>query len=312
MQTFKKWGCIAAAAVLMCSLLAGCGDDDASSTATFTPPTGVGDTGAPQSSAASAAASSVSIASEPSSDSASSSASESELGPQPAPEFVDGGPSISVDGTTVTVTFKTNVESTVNSILATSGSAISVSQFYDYFNRNMALNGAVSKQQTYSVDESGRSVTYQLPDIGHTYYLLLNAAENATGTWQSSVTVVQVFVPSATIPAYAGSINRGTDTSSTAVFTAELSLPSTLYCIVTPRSDAAPTTQQILDGGSGYTGTIIAVGNAATATTAPHTVQLEVPNTSLAQGDYTAWFVAKNAQDTSAPLSALGVCQFTV
>ncbi len=121
-----------------------------------------------------------------------SSDSDSEVLPQPPPAFVDGKVAVKLDedGETATVTYKTNVESTVNAILATSGEGISTGQFYDYFNRARALDGAVSKTQTYMVTSGGKDVSFDLPDPTKTYYLYLNAVENQTGVWQTGVTVI--------------------------------------------------------------------------------------------------------------------------
>lgn len=122
--------------------------------------------------------------------SSSSVPSSSSLPPQSAPEFSSDGISVSVSGSTATVTFKTDVESTINAIVATSGEGISTTEFYDYFNRGAKFSWAVSKKTTYVVGEGGKSETYELPDPTKTYYLYVNAVENATGTWQSGVAVV--------------------------------------------------------------------------------------------------------------------------
>ena len=118
--------------------------------------------------------------------------SESIRQPQPPPVFVDGKVEVTVDkdGKKVTVTYKTNVESTVNAILSTSGDGISTGTFYDYFNRGQKFDWAVGKRQTYTVTSAGKSETFELPDPTKTYYLYLNAVENETDVWQTGVTVL--------------------------------------------------------------------------------------------------------------------------
>lgn len=129
----------------------------------------------------------------PQSQSTSSSISISEeKGPQPPPVF-EQAPAVTVDGKKVSVTYKTNVSSTVNAILATSGEGVSVNTFYDYFNRGKTFDWAVAKKQTYMVGTEGKTETFELPDLKKDYYLLINAVENETDVWQATVLVVPVY-----------------------------------------------------------------------------------------------------------------------
>lgn len=111
----------------------------------------------------------------------------------PTPGGFSEAPTVKVDGSTVSVVFKTTTNSTVNSVLVTSGSEISVSDFYNYYNRGAELSGAVEKKATYNVGPEGVSETYDLPDTSKSYWLLINTVDNASGTWQNTVTAVPVY-----------------------------------------------------------------------------------------------------------------------
>lgn len=150
------------------------------------------------------------------SESESESQSESEKQPQPPPVFVDGKVEVKVDedGKKVTVTYKTNVESTVNAILSTSGEGISTGTFYDHFNRGQKFDWAVGKRQTYTVTSAGKSETFELPDPTKTYYLYLNAVENETDVWQTGVTVLLLREGDPTASAPSSSSGSGSSSSS--------------------------------------------------------------------------------------------------
>ena len=127
-------------------------------------------------------------------------ASDSKTGTAPTDVPTPGGfseaPTISVDGSTVTVTFKTTADSTVNSILSTTGDAPDVRGFYDYVNRDAANDKYLEKKATYNVGPEGETETYTLPDTGKSYWILINTVDNASGQWQSSVTAVPIYTVS--------------------------------------------------------------------------------------------------------------------
>lgn len=124
-----------------------------------------------------------------SSESVSSSQSQSEPEKQAAPAVKDGF-NVSLSGNTASVTFKTDVPSTVNAILVTSPEVLTISQFYDHFTRGVKYESAVSQKAIFKVDENGVTETFELPDLSKNYYLLINAVENETGTWQPNVTLI--------------------------------------------------------------------------------------------------------------------------
>ncbi len=102
-------------------------------------------------------------------------------------------PTVSVSGGTVSVTFKTATNSTVNSVKVTSGEGMSVSDFYNYYNRDAEYAPAVEKKATFNVGPEGVTETYELPDTTKSYWLLINTVDNETGEWQSSVTAVPIY-----------------------------------------------------------------------------------------------------------------------
>ena len=126
--------------------------------------------------------------------------SEPEPKPEPEPDVEEAQPeaavgfleqpTVSVSGTSATVTYKTGTSSTVNAILTTSGEAVGVRAFYDYFSRGQALEGAVGKAQTFNVNDAGISQSFTLPESGKTYYLLVNVVDNATEQWQDTISVI--------------------------------------------------------------------------------------------------------------------------
>lgn len=233
--------------------------------------------------------------------------------PQPAPEFIESTPAVaSISGKTVTVTFKTNVESAVNAIVATSGEGMKVSAFYDYFNRGTAYGPAVSKKATYMVTSSGKTETYELPDLNQPYYLLVNGVENMTGTWQSHVTVITLFDPYALAPYLTAGPARAADSGNNAVFALESNIPTTAYALVTATNATAPTADQVKAAGSGYTGTTNGSTNAATATASPFAAQLVIDRTTFAAGTYRMWIVLQGTHKADAPLSAPVYIDFTI
>lgn len=229
---------------------------------------------------------------------------------QPPPEFVEA-PAVSVSGTGVTVTFKTDVNATVNTILATSGDAPSTAGFYDYFNRGQANASAVSKAALYNVNSAGKSQSYTLPDLGRSYYLWINAVENATDTWQNKVTVVQLFVPSATAPLFATTPYMKENTTDYYVLQVEMLMPSTVYALVTGPNDPTPSDVTVRDG-SGYNGTVYVRANTTTPGEAPYHTTLSIPKAGLAKGSYKIWFVAASTAYPNAPMSAVTYTTMTI
>ena len=116
--------------------------------------------------------------------------SESQSQNIPTPGGFAEAPTVSVSGSTATVTFKTTNSSTVNSILVTSSEAISISRFYDYYNRGQEYEPVVEKKATFKVGPDGVTETYTLPDTSKSYWLLVNTVDNESGEWQPSVTVI--------------------------------------------------------------------------------------------------------------------------
>lgn len=114
----------------------------------------------------------------------------------PTPAGFSEAPTISVEGSTVTVTFKTTANSTVNSILSTTGNAPDVRGFYDYVNRGASNENYIEKKATYNVGPEGVTETYTLPDTGKSYWILVNTVDNESGQWQSSVTAVPIYTVS--------------------------------------------------------------------------------------------------------------------
>ncbi|MGD9560271.1 MAG: hypothetical protein AB7V55_06680, partial [Oscillospiraceae bacterium] len=235
--------------------------------------------------------------------------------PKPPPEFVEKTPSVTVDAKAkkATVLFKTNVDATVNAIVATSGDAIGTGTFYDYFRRDVKYEPAVSKKQTYSVTSAGKSETYDLPDLSKTYYLLVNAVENETDTWQTGVTVVLLYSPAATKPDIKPSEAASSVAEGTAAFGMETLVPANLYTLVTKKDAAAPTAQQIKDAGSGYTGESFGTGTAKTnSDKEPYKGSIVVQTKDLAAGEYIVWVVAQSVDSAEAPLSEVQQFAFTV
>ncbi|NLW77833.1 MAG: hypothetical protein GXY32_00260 [Ruminococcaceae bacterium] len=252
--------------------------------------------------------SSASDVSEP--DSSASVSSEPE--PQDPPEF-SAAPAISVSGKTATITFKTDVDSTLNAIVSTSGEAIGTGAFYDYFRRDMALQGAVSKKQTYSVNSAGKSETYELPDLSKTYYLLVNAVENETDVWQPGVTVILLYSPSGQAPQLTQQPTSDSASSGSVAFTMQTGAPSNVYGLVTDSGAAAPTAKQVKDAGSGYTGTHYGQATAATNTDKePYSARVTFATSGLAAGNYVMWVTAQSTQNADAPLSEPVQYAFTV
>lgn len=305
--------CLLLAAVLALGCLAACGKDDSSTPPPDVPwlPDDLTDEDsaapvAPDSSAPEAPPVEETSVPEPEPES-------SEPEKQPAPTFIENTPAVSRSGKTVTVSLKTDAPSTVNAILTTNGSGISTAAFYDYYNRNQALDGAVAKTRSYEVSSAGGSISFDLPDFAKAYYVLLNAAENATGTWQSGVTLVTVFEPSANAPTYTNTINQLNSTEEHLVFAVETSVPVTAFCLVCPSSSAAPTAKQVQAGGGDFKGSVAVVAKAASNTDkAPYVAQVLIPKKDLAAGGYTAWFTAQSTQFPDAPISELGKFVFTM
>lgn len=238
---------------------------------------------------------------------------ESEPEPEPPPEFAAAA-SVTVSKKTATVTFKTDVESTINAIVATSGDAISTGTFYDYFNRNIAYAPAVAKKTTYTVTSEGRSESYELPDLTKAYYLLVNAVENKTGTWQKSVTVVLLYSPASNAPGITkGPSAAASAAEGTVAFEMQTGVPATVYTLVTAKSAEAPTAKQVKEAGSGYGSE--SFGGSTVATNSdkePFNAQISVSMAGLAAGEYTVWAVAQSTLSSEAPLSEPVRFDFTV
>ncbi len=149
----------------------------------------------------------------PSSSSSEAASSSSEPAPQPAPVF-SHAPAATVSEQSVSVSYQTDVESTVNAILSTSGEGISVSQFYDYFNRNESFDWAVEKHTVYTVTQDGKTLSFELPDLDESYYLYINAVENESGTWQNSVTVIPLYQAPISSSSTSGSISTSSQSAS--------------------------------------------------------------------------------------------------
>lgn len=302
------------ALLLAVGLFAGCDNDkDSSQNASSSPPMAAGvpdvlpgSTPTPQSTQTAPPSSSA-----PGADSQASSSSTPEK--QPAPVFLENGIAASANGTTVTVTFKTDVSATVNAILSTSSASIGVSTFYDYYNRGAALEGAIGKYATYKAGPNGSSITIELPAADKNYYLLVNAVENETGTWQSSVTVVSLFDAGAYAPVYTGEIEQKEDKDQSLTFAVNTNMPVTVYCIVTAADATAPTPQQVRNSGSGYTGALAVGAGASNRDAAPYQTMVYVPKQNLAAGSYVAWFVAEGTVDGKQVLGAsVGKAVFSI
>lgn len=224
------------------------------------------------------------------------------------PKFVEDTPAVSAKGSSATVTFKTDVASTVNCILTTSGAGVSTTVFYDYFNRGKALDGAVSKKQLFDVGSGGSSVSFDIPDATKGYFLLVNAAANDGGAWQSGVTVLTLFDPAKVPPSFSEAISQ--DKSSKA-FTIKTNMPAIVYVIITDSKAAAPSAQQVKDAGTGYSGTKIYLAGSGTSKgeKAPYKLSLDVGASSLEGGNYIAWFALQN---NDGPLSEVGKMNFTI
>lgn len=239
--------------------------------------------------------------------------SSSSIPPQAAPTFIDNTPAVGEGGTQINVTFKTDVESTVNAIVATSGEIIGTKTFYDYVKRGISYPHAVSSKTTYNVTSAGKTETYNLPNLSKNYYLLVNAAENLTGTWQSSVLVIPLHNPASYRPLV--SIGTGsTAASSNAVeFTVTADMPVNVYALVAAKDAPAPTAQQIRDGGTGYGSTVF--WKLATKTAddkQPYSVTLTVPLAGFGKGDYILYVAGQNPQNSESGLSALHWRNFSV
>lgn len=228
--------------------------------------------------------------------------------PANPPKFVEDSPAVSAKGNSATVTFKTDVASTVNCILTTSGAGVSTTVFYDYFNRGKALDGAVSKKQLFDVGSGGSSVTFDIPDATKGYFLLVNAAANEGGAWQSGVTVLTLFDPAKVPPSFSEAISQ--DKSSKA-FTIKTNMPAIVYVIITDGKAGAPNAQQVKEGGTGYSGTKIYLSGSGTSKgeKAPYKLSLDIGANTLESGSYAAWFALQN---NDGPLSEVGKMNFTI
>lgn len=239
--------------------------------------------------------------------------SEPEPEPQPPPEFT-AAPAVAVSGNVVTITYKTNVDSTVNAILTTSGENVGLVAFYDYYNRSKALDGAVDKKTTYNVGSGGKTETFVLPDLSRPYYLLLNGVENVTDVWQKSVTVVAVFDPATSATGFAKTPVLATGQPGTVAVSVETYGPCTVYAIVTQAGATAPTAQQVREGGAGYTGGTVFGGPYALIVPGdktPYAATLGISTEGMS-GGFTVWLVAQNSGVDGAPFSGVVSVQFTV
>lgn len=142
-----------------------------------------------------------------------SSESQSEAPPPEPPVFVET-PTVKVEKGVATVTFKTNVKSTVNSIIATSADRISTGTFYDYVRRDKPYTPAIGKAKTFNVDENGKTEQFTIPDLRQSYWLLINAVEDEGGLWQSGVTVIQLYEGDPNAPAPSSSSDSGSGSGS--------------------------------------------------------------------------------------------------
>ncbi len=211
--------------------------------------------------------------------------------PNPAPKFIENTPAPGVDLTseTVSVVYKTDVTSTVNAILTTDPTSINTTTFYDYFNRGKTLSGAVSKTRAYGVDSSGKTLSFDLPDLTKTYYVLSNAAEDATGTWQSTISIVKVYEPNSV---EITSATRAADANGMVNISVQTSLPCVLHGVVYT-ADNMPTAQQVKDAGAGFSGTLISAATVSTNTDAiPYAGTLQFSNIQ-AGGTYYIYLAAE-------------------
>lgn len=111
----------------------------------------------------------------------------------PTPAGLTEAPTVEVNGSTVSVTFKTSREATVNSVLVSSEDGMTVSQFYDYFSRGAEYAPAVEKKATFKAGPDGVTETYELPDTSKSYWLLLNIVDNETEEWEDSISVLPIY-----------------------------------------------------------------------------------------------------------------------
>jgi hypothetical protein len=236
--------------------------------------------------------------------------SSSEPQPQPPPKFTDATPAVSkIEGLTVSVLFKTDVKSTVNCILSTSGSPVSTTQFYDYTRRNKPLDGAVSHTSVFMVDAGGKTGAFTLPNAAKAYYLLFNAAENATGSWQTGVTVLMIFDPVGTAAELSGPPKQQPATAAEYVWLVETLRPTRVYIGVTAAGATAPAAADIKTGGGAFTGSY-SVDTAGDK--APYTATLSIPKGNLPAGSYIMWLVCKDLGDDNYPFGAVQKLEFTV
>lgn len=232
---------------------------------------------------------------------------------QPAPKFIDGTPSVYMDGKTAKVTYKTDVGATINAIVATSGDSISVQSFYDHVRRGKTYQHAVATKTTGVSGGVARTETFELPDLSKSYWLLINAVENQTGTWQDTVTVIKLHTggsgtPSSSSPGGIAFVGNPVRESGSLNFTLETTVQATVYVLIVDASGPAPTAQQIKAGGSGYTGAnYYGSGSASTTTAAPFKATIATPNSSLPSGSYTLWFTAADSSGALASPTSAGI-----
>ena len=230
---------------------------------------------------------------------------------QGPPAFVEDTPAVSASGSKATVTFKTDVPSTVNVILSTSGAGIGTSAFYDYFNRGKGLDGAVSKKQLFDVSTAGSSVSFDIPDATKGYFLLVNAAENASGTWQGAVSVITLFDPAKTAPSFTDSVSFSGVEDGKAKFSVKTNMPAIVYCIITDSKAATPTAKQVQEAGTGYSGVKIyaSTSGGTKGDKAPYKGSVSLSTSGMESGNYVAWFVLQN---NDGPLGDVGKANFSV
>lgn len=113
----------------------------------------------------------------------------------PTPAGFLQAPTVAVNGSSVSVTFKTAASATVNCILATGGQEISVGTFYDYFSRGGEFATAVEKRANFKAGPEGVTEVFELPDATKSYWLYINTVDNQTDKWEQTVTAVQIFSP---------------------------------------------------------------------------------------------------------------------
>lgn len=231
---------------------------------------------------------------------------------KPAPTFIENTPAVvSVSGFTVTVSYKTDVSSTVNAVLANVGNTVSTGVFYDFTRRGVNFEGAISHKSTNNVTSAGVTETFTLPDTSVPYYLIVNAVENETGTWQNYTTVIVLYNPTVNAPFFTSTPVRQNDTDANYVWTVQTSAALRVWGVVVATGSTAPTAAQIRD--NSYTGTTYGQYTLdTTGTQSPYSGTLNVPRNSLGKGNYSIWLVCQKAGDTSAPISAPIEVAFTV